>query len=99
MDAQAQPGREVELCFKIGYMTVWGQHLAVSGPSAALGEDQLARALPLSCSFEGEELVWQGSISLPAGTTEVLPGSMQAHAHCLVTAPARRVAWQACSPF
>ena len=68
-------GREATLSFKVAYLTVWGQHVAVTGPSVALGEDSPDKAVALSCSHEGEVLVWQGSMSLAAGTTEARPAA------------------------
>ena len=52
------------LHFKVAFDTVWGQQLAVTGPSLDLGEGDLARAPKLSCGQEGGNLVWQGQVSI-----------------------------------
>lgn len=51
--------------FRVSYMTTWGQHVRVVGEHAALGEEQPSLAPPLGCRHVGEELVWEGKISIP----------------------------------
>lgn len=78
MAAASGGGRDV--CFKVAYYTVWGQHLAVSGPSDALGGGDAFKALSLSCSHEGDQLVWQGTLTLPPSESQVSPSS---HGDCM----------------
>ena len=52
------------LHFRVAFDTVWGQQLAVTGPSLDLGEGDLARAPKLSCGEEGGKIVWQGQVSI-----------------------------------
>ena len=66
----AASGGGTDVCFRVGYYTVWGQHLAVSGPSDALGGGDAFRAVSLSCLHEGEQLFWQGTVTLPPSESE-----------------------------
>lgn len=47
------------ITFSIGYNTVWGEELFVTGSSSALGNNDIQKALPLSYAGDG---IWQGSI-------------------------------------
>ncbi|KAK9799848.1 hypothetical protein WJX73_009580 [Symbiochloris irregularis] len=51
--------------FRIPYMTTWGQHIRVVGEHSALGDWQPASAPSLGCRHAGEELVWEGKVSMP----------------------------------
>ncbi|KAL6534678.1 4-alpha-glucanotransferase dpe2 [Orobanche gracilis] len=58
---------DVILSFKIPYYTQWGQHLLVCGSESILGAWNVKRGLPLKPSHQGDELIWSGSLCVPAG--------------------------------
>ncbi|PIN19639.1 4-alpha-glucanotransferase [Handroanthus impetiginosus] len=57
----------VILNFKIPYYTHWGQHLLVCGSEPILGSWNAKKGLLLRPYHQGDELIWAGSLSVPAG--------------------------------
>ena len=51
--------------FRLPYLTTWGQQVRVVGELAALGDGQPALAPTLGCRHVGEELIWEGKVSIP----------------------------------
>ncbi len=58
--------RRVVLHFSVPYLTHWGQSVMVYGASAALGGWDAKRGHPLTCRHEGEALVWEARVHVPA---------------------------------
>ena len=58
--------RRVVLHFSVPYLTHWGQSVLVYGASAALGGWDAKRGQPLTCRHEGEALVWEARVHVPA---------------------------------
>ena len=58
----------ISVYFRLAYMTVWGQHIRVLGEHRALGDWDAVKAPALACRHVGEELVWEGQVSLPKVT-------------------------------
>ncbi|XP_051149443.1 4-alpha-glucanotransferase DPE2 isoform X2 [Andrographis paniculata] len=63
----SKASNSVTLCFKIPYYTQWGQHLLVCGSEPVLGAWNVKRGLLLKPSHQGDELIWSGSVTVPAG--------------------------------
>lgn len=59
--------KSVKLSFRIPYNTQWGQSLVVCGSESALGSWNVKRGLALSPQHQGDELIWGGSMAVPAG--------------------------------
>ncbi|KAK8919301.1 4-alpha-glucanotransferase DPE2 [Platanthera zijinensis] len=57
----------VTLIFRIPYYTQWGQSLLISGSIPVLGAGNVKQGLGLIPFHQGEELIWQGKISVPIG--------------------------------
>ena len=51
--------------FRIPYSTVWGQNVRVVGELSVLGSRDAFSAPRLNCRHAGDELVWEGSVTLP----------------------------------
>ncbi|KAK4392551.1 4-alpha-glucanotransferase DPE2 [Sesamum angolense] len=62
----SKASNSVILIFRIPYYTHWGQHLLVCGSEPALGSWNVKKGLLLRPSHQGDELIWSGSLSVPA---------------------------------
>ncbi|GFP83796.1 4-alpha-glucanotransferase dpe2 [Phtheirospermum japonicum] len=65
--AMSKASNTVILCFKIPYYTQWGQHILVCGSEPILGSWNVKKGLLLKPSHQGDELIWSGNLSVPAG--------------------------------
>lgn len=63
----SKTSNSVILSFKIPYYTHWGQHLLVCGSEPVLGSWNVKKGLLLRPSHLGDELIWSGSLPIPAG--------------------------------
>ncbi|XP_057505875.1 4-alpha-glucanotransferase DPE2 [Actinidia eriantha] len=59
--------KSVGLSFRIPYYTQWGQSLLVCGSEPVLGSWNVKTGLLLSPHHQGDELIWCGSMGVPAG--------------------------------
>ncbi|GFY98105.1 disproportionating enzyme 2 [Actinidia rufa] len=59
--------KSVGLSFRIPYYTQWGQSLLVCGSEPVLGSWNVKTGLLLSPHHQGDELIWCGSMDVPAG--------------------------------
>ncbi|KAL7134275.1 hypothetical protein ABFS83_11G015800 [Erythranthe nasuta] len=57
----------VIVSFRIPYFTHWGQQILVCGSERVLGAWNVKKGLLLKPSHEGDELIWSGTLSVPAG--------------------------------
>ncbi|KAF9599354.1 hypothetical protein IFM89_036811 [Coptis chinensis] len=62
-----KPLKMINLSFRIPYYTEWGQSILVYGSEPLLGSWNVKKGLALTPSFQGEELIWSGKISVPTG--------------------------------
>ncbi|KAL0316723.1 UNVERIFIED_CONTAM: 4-alpha-glucanotransferase DPE2 [Sesamum radiatum] len=62
----SKTSNSVILSFRIPYYTHWGQHLLVCGSESVLGSWNVKKGLLLRPSHQGDELIWSGSLSVPA---------------------------------
>ncbi|XP_011079098.1 4-alpha-glucanotransferase DPE2 [Sesamum indicum] len=62
----SKTSNSVILSFKIPYYTHWGQHLLVCGSEPVLGSWNVKKGLLLRPSHQGDELIWSGSLPVPA---------------------------------
>lgn len=63
----SKTSNSVILSFKIPYYTHWGEHLLVCGSEPVLGAWNVKKGLLLKPSHQGDELIWSGSLPIPAG--------------------------------
>ena len=66
MGVSAGEQRRVVLSFSIPYPTSWGQSVIVYGASAVLGGWDAKRGHSLTCKHEGEALIWEARVRVPA---------------------------------
>ncbi|KAM7524384.1 hypothetical protein LguiA_014286 [Lonicera macranthoides] len=59
--------KSVNVSFRIPYYTHWGQSLLVCGSEPLLGSWNVKKGLLLSPFHQGDELIWGGSLTVPAG--------------------------------
>lgn len=59
--------KSANVSFRIPYFTHWGQSLVVCGSERVLGSWNVKKGLLLSPSHHGDELIWGGSLTVPAG--------------------------------
>jgi hypothetical protein len=59
--------KAVTVTFKIPYFTHWGQQLLVCGSAPVLGSWNVKKGLLLKPFHRDDELIWSGSIPVPAG--------------------------------
>ncbi|XP_042003319.1 4-alpha-glucanotransferase DPE2-like [Salvia splendens] len=64
-----KPSNSVIISFRIPYFTHWGQQILVCGSERVLGSWDVKKGLLLSPAHHGDELIWSGSLSVPAGFT------------------------------
>ncbi|KAL0428431.1 UNVERIFIED_CONTAM: 4-alpha-glucanotransferase DPE2 [Sesamum latifolium] len=62
----SKTSNSVIVSFKIPYYTQWGQHLLVCGSEPVLGSWNVKKGLLLRPSHQGDELIWSGSLPVPA---------------------------------
>lgn len=65
----SKPSNSVIVNFRIPYYTHWGQNILVCGSERVLGSWDVKKGLLLKPSNQGDELIWSGSLPLPAGFT------------------------------
>lgn len=65
----SKPSNSVIVSFRIPYYTHWGQHILVCGSERVLGSWDVKKGLLLKPSHQGDELIWSGSLPVPAGFT------------------------------
>ncbi|XP_057770458.1 4-alpha-glucanotransferase DPE2 [Salvia miltiorrhiza] len=65
----SKPSNSVIVSFRIPYFTHWGQQILVCGSERVLGSWDVKKGLLLRPSHHGDELIWCGSLSVPAGFT------------------------------
>ena len=66
MGAAGEQQRRVVLHFSVPYLTHWGQSVVVYGASAVLGGWDAKRGHALACRHEGEALIWEARVRVPA---------------------------------
>ncbi|XP_059668275.1 4-alpha-glucanotransferase DPE2 isoform X2 [Cornus florida] len=59
--------KSVNVSFRIPYYTHWGQSLLVCGSEPVLGSWNVKKGVLLSPFHQGDELIWCGSVAVPAG--------------------------------
>lgn len=59
--------KSVKVSFRIPYFTEWGQSLLVCGSQPVLGSWNVKKGVLLSPSHQGDELIWAGTLTVPAG--------------------------------
>lgn len=65
----SKPSNSVIVSFRIPYYTHWGQNILVCGSERVLGSWDVKKGLLLKPSNQGDELIWSGSLPVPAGFT------------------------------
>ena len=75
MGAAGGDQRRVVLHFSVPYATHWGQSVVVYGASVVLGGWDAKRGHALVCRHEGDALIWEARVRVPA-QSEV--GNLQA---------------------
>ncbi|KVI12197.1 Carbohydrate-binding-like fold [Cynara cardunculus var. scolymus] len=65
--SEIKPLLSVNVRFRIPYYTQWGQSLVVCGSEPVLGSGNVKKGLLLTPFHEGDELIWGGSLAVPAG--------------------------------
>lgn len=65
----SKPSNSVIVSFRVPYYTHWGQNILVCGSESVLGSWDVKKGLLLKPSHEGDELIWSGSLPVPAGFT------------------------------
>lgn len=65
----SKPSNSVIVSFRIPYFTHWGQQILVCGSERILGSWDVKKGLLLKPSHQGDELIWCGTLSVPAGFT------------------------------
>ncbi|XP_047953128.1 4-alpha-glucanotransferase DPE2 [Salvia hispanica] len=64
-----KPSNSVIISFRIPYFTHWGQQILVCGSERVLGSWDVKKGLLLRPAHHGDDLIWSGSLSVPAGFT------------------------------
>lgn len=59
--------KSAKVSFRIPYFTQWGQSLLVCGSQPVLGSWNVKKGVLLSPSHQGDELIWGGTLTVPAG--------------------------------
>eukprot|EP00850_Spirogloea_muscicola_P013966 SM000097S24819 [mRNA] locus=s97:544160:552835:+ [translate_table: standard] len=81
----------VNLRFKLPYYTKWGQNLMISGSDPLFGAYTLKRSVWMTPQHDGDDLVWQALVSVPA-TLHL------EYRYCLVSEGPAVIKWEAGSP-
>ncbi|KAK9847329.1 hypothetical protein WJX84_006047 [Apatococcus fuscideae] len=56
----------LRLKFSVAYWTAWGDSLVVCGKGALMGNWDPQKGQPMTCHHEGQELVWEATVEVPA---------------------------------
>lgn len=62
---ELEPERRINIHFRVGFATKWGQNLYLVGSGALLGNWKWQRGHRMRCHHEKDQLVWEVLVALP----------------------------------